>query len=598
MAEGQYQLGVRVQHTTAVVGEVLYCWGGARGGLDGSHDSPTKKQCTSAIDAFNLLSGVWSSQPTRGSPPLGIMGVSCTTINNNIYYFGGWCGHDFCFHNSLNCLDTLTLKWKEIQPTSDNFVTKRGFGGMIVMGSEGEPQQLLVIGGEAPISTITQYHHQFEYNKMAGVDDLVRTNEQNIYNLSNGQWTVLSVSGQCCPPTSSFIVERITHNKGIMYGGSVDGGIATNSIYLFQLSHNTINWECLNQGAISGLWPKERRAHASTIINGVSSSPILVVIGGRDNRDQLVNDCLLLDTNQYNWMKIPLPDSVTGRYAHTVSSFVVDHTHVFLIIVGGGVEREQKHVGGGVMEWFSTPVTDPNITMVVELVFNDGQWSVGPVLDSVSIPLLYEQILKERRKESNEFMTDKEKELQVIIESLRHDLQVARINNQSLQEALLETQSLSEKTMLTLETQSLETKTLLTKRKRDQEDSPHSDNSKKFKTDEPEESVEEKQIMTGEYEKLKAIVADKEVFITELLKGKTQVEEQLKEKQIVIDDFKTTVSEKDAYISKLLKEKSQQQERITSQEEQSIKETSSVEVQFNYLIPSMGKRYASKFELI
>ena len=71
-------------------------------------------------------------------------------------------------------------------------------------------------------------------------------------------------------------------------------------------------------------------------------------------------------------------------------------------------------------------------------VFNDGQWSVGPVLDSFNIPLLYEQILKERRKELNEYMTDKEKELQVINESLRHDLQVSRINYQSLQEALLE----------------------------------------------------------------------------------------------------------------------------------------------------------------
>ncbi|XP_019860154.1 PREDICTED: putative leucine-rich repeat-containing protein DDB_G0290503, partial [Amphimedon queenslandica] len=285
-------------------------------------------------------------------------------------------------------------------------------------------------------------------------------------------------------------------------------------------------------------------------------------------------------------MKIPLPDSVTGRYAHTVSSFVLDPNHVFLIIVGGAVQNEQKHVGGGVMKWFAAHVTDPNITMVVELVFNDGQWSVGPVLDSVNIPLLYEVILKERKKK---YMTDKEKELQVINESLRHDLQVARINNQSLQEALLETQSLSEKRMLTLETQLLETKTLLTKRKRDQEDSPHSDNCKKLKTDELEESVEEKQIMTGEYDKHKAIVADNElhVYITEVLKEKTQVEERLNEKQIIIDDFKTTVSEKDAYISKLLKEKSQQQERITSQEEQSIKETSSVEVQFNYLIPSM-----------
>ena len=184
---GQYRPRWRAEHTTAVVGEVLYCWGGYQEGLDESHDSPTKRQCTSAIDAFNLLSGVWSPKPTRGTPPLGVIGVSCTTINNNIYYFGGWCGHDNCFHNSLNCLDTLTLQWKELQPTSDNSVNKRGFGGMIVMGSEGEPQQLLVIGGQGPISPNTQYHHQFKYNKIPSLDDHLSTNEQNIYNLSSGK---------------------------------------------------------------------------------------------------------------------------------------------------------------------------------------------------------------------------------------------------------------------------------------------------------------------------------------------------------------------------------------------------------------------------
>ena len=40
---------------------------------------------------------------------------------------------------------------------------------------------------------------------------------------------------------------------------------------------------------------------------------------------------------------------------------------MFLIIVGGSVKSEKKDVGGGVMGWFITPVTDPNITMVVEL---------------------------------------------------------------------------------------------------------------------------------------------------------------------------------------------------------------------------------------
>ena len=40
---------------------------------------------------------------------------------------------------------------------------------------------------------------------------------------------------------------------------------------------------------------------------------------------------------------------------------------MFLIIVGGSVKSELEDVGRGVMKWFDTPVTDPNITMVVEL---------------------------------------------------------------------------------------------------------------------------------------------------------------------------------------------------------------------------------------
>ena len=184
---GQYQLGWRAQHTTAVVGEVLYCWGGDRLGLPRVHDSDLKRGYTSTVDTLNLLSGSWSSQFTTGTPPLGVIGVSCTTNINNIYYFGGWCGHDNCHHNSLNYLDTLTLQWRELQSTANNSVSKRGYGGMMLMESEDEPQQLLIIGGRAPLSTITLFHHQFQYIKCAGEDDHALTNEQNIYNLSTGK---------------------------------------------------------------------------------------------------------------------------------------------------------------------------------------------------------------------------------------------------------------------------------------------------------------------------------------------------------------------------------------------------------------------------
>ena len=54
-------------------------------------------------------------------------------------------------------------------------------------------------------------------------------------------------------------------------------------------------------------------------------------------------------------------------------------------------------------------------------------------------------------------------------------------------------------------------------------------------------------------------------------------------------ELRTKVSDNESYTTKLMEEKSQLQERVTSLEKQSIKETSSIGLQFNYLIPSMGK---------
>ena len=60
------------------------------------------------------------------------------------------------------------------------------------------------------------------------------------------QFTVPSVSGQCCPPTDSFIIEKITTtgNRGVMFGGLVtvngDESTSTNSVYIFSVTHSII----------------------------------------------------------------------------------------------------------------------------------------------------------------------------------------------------------------------------------------------------------------------------------------------------------------------------------------------------------------------
>uniref|UniRef100_A0A1X7TCU5 Uncharacterized protein n=1 Tax=Amphimedon queenslandica TaxID=400682 RepID=A0A1X7TCU5_AMPQE len=379
---------MRGEHKAPVIGESLYLWAGSQVDLPKVHDSLQKRELTSRVDVYQLSTADWSSHLTRGTPPLGVIAYSCTTSHSNIYYFGGYCGHDICYHNMLNVLNTIKMEWTSCS-NAEQSLMKKGCAGMISVEFDGA-EYLVIIGGLG--STPTVYHPQFQYDHLK--TGHVRTNEQLLYNVSTGQFTVPSVSGQCCPPTSSFIIEKITTtgNRGVMFGGKVtvngDGSTSTNSVYIFSVTHSIINWEILKPGAIPNerLWPMERANHASAIINGDSTSPTLVVIGGRDKRDQLVNECLLFDsitTGQYSCRKIPLPESVTGRYNHSLTAVTMSPHCVWLVIVGGFEKFQVKDVRGGKKVPMHIPITDTNrLIMIIELVYSEaGEWIVESVLD-------------------------------------------------------------------------------------------------------------------------------------------------------------------------------------------------------------------------
>uniref|UniRef100_A0A1X7VB31 Uncharacterized protein n=1 Tax=Amphimedon queenslandica TaxID=400682 RepID=A0A1X7VB31_AMPQE len=380
-----------------------------------------------------------------------------------------------------------------------------------------------------------------------------------------GQFTVPSVSGQCCPPTSGFTINKINQNKGIMLGGTVtNDGLytVTNNIYIFNVTHNTIHWESI-KGSISGegLWTKERDGHASAIINGDSTSPTLVVIGGQYKYNQLMTECLLFDnitTGQFSCKKIPLPESVTGRYFHSLTAVTMSPHCVWLVIVGGCKEFEWK---GRVEKPIVTYITDTNrLTMIIELVYIEaGEWIVQSVLDgddltSKKYQEKYSSYSKTRTwwmDQLIKYPTEKEMKLQRYIQSLHQELQVADQNKVSLQEALTEANKQGSKV---------------------------DGNKLVIMNEKLEEVLQEKQIITEDNEKLKAKVDDYEVYITEIEEEKKQVEEQyLKEKQIT-KELKTKVADNELYTAKLMKEREQWSQ---------IKETSTIGLQFNYLIPSM-----------
>ena len=48
---------------------------------------------SSVMEVCHLPSGRWEQKPTTGTPPLGVRGYAAAAIGNEIFYYGGWCGH-------------------------------------------------------------------------------------------------------------------------------------------------------------------------------------------------------------------------------------------------------------------------------------------------------------------------------------------------------------------------------------------------------------------------------------------------------------------------------------------------------------------------
>ena len=73
-------MGWRRDHSTVVINNMLYCWGGNQEDLPEVHDNEEKRKITSSIDLFHLLTFTWERRSTTGTPPVGVKGYACTNI--------------------------------------------------------------------------------------------------------------------------------------------------------------------------------------------------------------------------------------------------------------------------------------------------------------------------------------------------------------------------------------------------------------------------------------------------------------------------------------------------------------------------------------
>ena len=121
----------------------------------------------------------WEKHHTTGTPPPGMRGYGSCSSGTNIYYFGGYCGHSSCYHNSLFLLNTTTLAWDELAPTTEyKGPMRKAYCALLAF-----EDQLLAFGGRgkteprnpSPLAT---------YEKYAGD---VYTNEHHLFDRKRGE---------------------------------------------------------------------------------------------------------------------------------------------------------------------------------------------------------------------------------------------------------------------------------------------------------------------------------------------------------------------------------------------------------------------------
>ena len=245
----------RAHHCTVSVGDSLYLWAGNQIGFPEVHDGEKKRKLTSNIQHFTLSTGQWVNRTTTGTPPLGVIAYSCTAIDDQLYYFGGDCGHNDCYHNSITQLDTVSLQWRELEPTdATRPVMRRSWGGIISFEHDGV-HHLLMIGGYGSKPAVQLPH--YKYIQLPGGN--WRTNEHSIYNLSSskfdfcfvvneflrdlGNWSNPSIIGHCILPVCFFIIEKINNTRAVLFGGQENDDTketVSNNIYLLEISVSTV----------------------------------------------------------------------------------------------------------------------------------------------------------------------------------------------------------------------------------------------------------------------------------------------------------------------------------------------------------------------
>jgi len=113
-------------HISAVIQDRQYTINGRYGAL-ASRPPPAM------VEILDIIPN-WQQKATSGQTPPGTLFAACIAMDSYIYHFGG--RDEKAYYNTIHCLDTKRLIWREIQASNPSEAPMAKYGpGMVSLSS-------------------------------------------------------------------------------------------------------------------------------------------------------------------------------------------------------------------------------------------------------------------------------------------------------------------------------------------------------------------------------------------------------------------------------------------------------------------------------
>ncbi|KAK9669103.1 hypothetical protein RND81_13G109300 [Saponaria officinalis] len=294
--------GKRWGHTCNAIngGKMVYVFGGY--GLYNSHSNK--------LHVFYSESQTWSELVVKGAPPTPRDSHTCSTIDDNLFVFGGTNGTNPL--NDLHMFNTSSNTWICPYVRGDAPEAREGHSAAVV------GKRLFIFGG---CGKYTNHSCEVHYNDLYILDT------------ESFVWQRASTSG-ILPTARDSHTCLSWKNKIIVIGGEDEHDYYLSDVHV--LDTDTLIWKKLNT---AGQLLPPRAGHSS-----VAFGKHILVFGGFSDDQNLYDDLHMLDVDTGIWTKInPDGDKPSARFS--MSGDCLDPSKDGVLLFVGGCDRNLEALG-------------------------------------------------------------------------------------------------------------------------------------------------------------------------------------------------------------------------------------------------------------